>query len=138
MPDIERCGVPVELRLELCPVVSLQDEDTEWEPLSNLVQKLDCLALVADIVDFQYPDARTVINGSELVEPFDRPRDALEELHVHLQTVARLDLLVSKHDARRLADAVERGIQILGDADKKTAQELVRLGRDGGLRVRLG
>ena len=95
MPDTERFGVPVKLRLELGTVVGLQDEDTEWEPLSNRVQEPDCRALVAGIVDFQYPDAGTVVNGSELVEPFRGSRDALEELHVHLQAMARLGLPVA-------------------------------------------
>jgi len=95
VPDIERFGVPVTLRLELCTVVGLQDEDTEREPSSNLVQEPDCRALVTGIVDLHLPDAGAVVNGRELVEPFGGARDALEELHVHRQAVARLGLLVA-------------------------------------------
>ena len=84
MPDIQRLGVPMEPRLELCAIVRLQDQDTEREPLPNLVQETDCRALVAGIIDLQYSDTGAVVDGGELIEPFPRPRDAFEELHVHL------------------------------------------------------
>ena len=95
MADIERLGVPVEARLELGAIVRLQHVDTEWQPLSNLVEEADRRALVAPIVDLQDSDTRAVVDGGELIEPFACPRDALEELHVHLQAVPGLGLLVA-------------------------------------------
>jgi len=89
VPDIQRLGVPVGPGLELATIVGLQDEDTEWEPFSNLVEESDCRTLVAGIVDFQDSDPGAVVDGGELVEVLRRSRNALKELHVHLQAVAR-------------------------------------------------
>ena len=95
MPDIQRLGMPVELGLELCAIVSLQHMDTERESLSDLVEEPDRRALVAGIVDLENPDTGAVVDRGELVEAFARPWDALEELHVHLQAVPGLGLLVA-------------------------------------------
>ena len=61
--------------------------------------------LRAGVVDLQHADARAVVDGGELVEPLARPRNALEELHVHLQSMARLRLLVALPALRRAAGA---------------------------------
>jgi len=92
--DIQRFGVPMEPGLELGSIVSLQNEDAERKSISNLVQELDCRALIAGIVDLQDSDTRAVVDGGELIEPLTGPRDALKELHVHLQAVPGLGLLV--------------------------------------------
>ena len=84
----------MEPRLELCAVVSLQDEHAEREPFSYGIEESDRCALVARIVDLQYSDARTVVDSGELVEPLTCSRDALEELHIHLEPMARLGFLV--------------------------------------------
>jgi hypothetical protein len=65
------------------------------EPFSNLVQESNGCALIAGIVDIQDSDTGAIVDGSELIQPFSRPRDALEELHVHLQAVSRLGLLAA-------------------------------------------
>src|SRR5690606_20143836 len=49
----------------------------------------------AGVVDLEHPDTRAVVDGGELIEPLARPRDALEELHVHLQSMTGLRLLVA-------------------------------------------
>ena len=95
MPDVQRFGMPMELRLELCPIVRLQDVDSEWEPLPNAVKEADYGALVAGIIDLQNSDPGAIVDGSELIKALCRTRDALEELHVHLQAVAGLGLLVA-------------------------------------------
>ncbi len=84
----------MESRLELCAIIGLQDENLEWQPISNLIQESDGRALVAGVVDLQDADTRAVIDSRELVEPFASPRDALEELDVHLQSVAWLGFLI--------------------------------------------
>jgi hypothetical protein len=94
MPDNQRFGVPMKLGLELSPVVGLQDQDTKGQSLSNLVQEADGRALLAGIVNLQYPDTGAIIDGGELIQALTRPRDALKELHVHLQAVSGLRLLV--------------------------------------------
>jgi hypothetical protein len=63
--------------------------------LPDLTEELDRGALIARIVYLQYPDARAVVNGSELIEPLCGPGDAFEELHVHLQAVPWLRLFVA-------------------------------------------
>lgn len=50
------------------------DENTEQKPLSNLVQELDCRALVAGIVDLQYSDTGAVVDRSERIEPLTGPK----------------------------------------------------------------
>jgi hypothetical protein len=60
----------VEPRLELSAVVGLQDEYAEREPFFYCVEESYCCALVAGIVDLQYSDARTVVDGGELIELF--------------------------------------------------------------------
>jgi len=50
MPDVERFGVPVKLRLELRPIIGLDDMDPEREALPDVVEELDGGALVARIV----------------------------------------------------------------------------------------
>jgi len=43
----------------------------------------------------EYADARAVVDGGELIEPLSSPRDAFQELHVHLQPMPRLGFLVA-------------------------------------------
>lgn len=80
MPDIQRLGMPVELGLELCAIVSLQHMDTERESLSDLIEEPDRRALVAGIVDLENPDTGAVVDRGELVEAFARPCDRTPEL----------------------------------------------------------
>ena len=94
LPDANWFGIPVELSLELGAIVSLEDEDSEKEPLSNLVQESECGTLVAGIVVLRESDSSAIVDGSKLTKPFGHPRDALEERHIHLQAAAGLGLLV--------------------------------------------
>src|SRR4029450_13426770 len=50
---------------------------------------------MASIVDLEDPNPGAIVNCSELVQPFSSPRNSLQKLHVHLQSVPRLRLLVS-------------------------------------------
>jgi hypothetical protein len=84
----------MELRLELGAVVGLHDVNAKRQALSHFVDESNGGALVARIVDLEDADAGAVINGRELIQPFARARDPLEELDVELQPVARLWLLV--------------------------------------------
>ena len=49
----------------------------------------------ARVIHLEHPDARAVVDRRELIEPFLRPRDALQELDVHLEAVAGLGLFVT-------------------------------------------
>ena len=51
--------------------------------------------LVARVEDLEHADARAVVDGRELVEALPAARNALEELHIHLQAMPRLRLLVA-------------------------------------------
>jgi len=50
--------------------------------------------LVASIADLEDADAGAIIDGRELIEARARAGNALEELHVHPQSMTRLRLLV--------------------------------------------
>src|SRR6185369_5074680 len=54
----------------------------------------DRRALVASIADLEDADAGAIIDGRELIEARARAWNALEELHVHPQSMTRLRLLV--------------------------------------------
>ena len=86
--------MPMKARLELRAVVGLDDETRNGRRRQHLVDEADRRALVAGIVDLEHADARAVIDRRELVEPLPRAGDPLEELHIHLQPMARLRLLV--------------------------------------------
>jgi hypothetical protein len=60
--------------LELGTVVGLQNQDTKGQSFSNLVQEVDGRALLAVIVNLQYPDTGAVIDGGELIQALTRPR----------------------------------------------------------------
>jgi hypothetical protein len=51
--------------------------------------------VVAGVVNLQDPNPRAIIDGRELIQASPRPRDALQELHVYLQSVTGLGLLVA-------------------------------------------
>jgi hypothetical protein len=84
----------MKFRLELSTIVGLQDQDSKGQSFSNLVQEADGRALLASIVNLQYPDTGAIIDSGELIQALARPGDALKELHVHLQAVSGLRLLV--------------------------------------------
>ena len=42
MADVERFEMPVEARLELGAVVSLDDQNSEGQPLDHLIHKTNC------------------------------------------------------------------------------------------------
>jgi hypothetical protein len=69
--------------------------NAEREPLSDLVQEPDSGALFTSIVDLENAYSSAVIDRGELVEPFSCPKNAFEELHVHLQAMARLGLFIA-------------------------------------------
>ena len=52
--------------MELCPVVGLDDMDPERQPLPDLIEELDRSALVAAIINLQYPDARALPAGLDV------------------------------------------------------------------------
>jgi len=94
MANIAFFEVPVELRLKLCAIVGLHDEDAEWQPPTHFVDELDGCPLRARIKQLQHTNARAVVDRCELVEPPPRARDPLQELHVELESMARLRLFV--------------------------------------------
>jgi len=67
---------------------------TERSPAEHVIDGANRRALIARIVDLEHADARAVVDHRELIEPFPCARNALEEFHVHLQSVARLRLLI--------------------------------------------
>ena len=87
--------MPVELGLEFGAIVGLHDLDAKRQPASHLVDEPDGRSLIAGVIDLEHTDPGAVVDGRELVEALLRSRDALEELHVHLQAVTRLGLLVA-------------------------------------------
>ena len=93
MSSVSRCQW--KLGLELGAVVGLHDVHAERQPPQDVVDEADRRALVAGVVDLEHANARAVVDGRELIEALSGARDPLEELHVHLQAVARLRLLVS-------------------------------------------
>src|SRR5687767_10208108 len=66
----------------------------ETAAAQHLVDEVDRRRLVTGVVDLEHADARAVVDGRELIQPLPRARDALEELHVHLQAMTRLRLLI--------------------------------------------
>src|SRR5581483_2141797 len=95
MADVALLKMPVEAGLELRPIVGLDDQDPKGEPPNNLIHKADRRSLVARIVDLEHPDARAIVDGSELVQTLLRAGDPLEELNVQLQAMPGLRLLVA-------------------------------------------
>lgn len=94
MPDAELLQMPVKPRLELGSVVRLNDLNAEWQAARDVVCEADGSRLVARVIDLQDANPRAVVDRGELVEPLAGSRNALEELHIELQTVPGLRLLV--------------------------------------------
>lgn len=95
MPNVERLGVPVKLRLELGAVVGLHDLNPKREAPHDLVEEADGCSLVAGIEHLQDTDSRAIIDGCELIQPFPGAGDSLEEFHVHLEAMSGLWLFVA-------------------------------------------
>src|SRR5690606_13494926 len=94
MADVAGLEVPVELRLELRPIVGLNRQDAKGQPAQHLVDEADRGPLGARVVDLQDAKARAIIDGGELIQPATRSRNALQKLDVELQAVSRLRLLI--------------------------------------------
>ena len=89
--------VPVELGLELVPIVRPHFPNSEWEAFDDVVDEQDGIYLGVPVVDFEGPDAGGVVNGGVLVA-FDRlPVFSTEdqELDVDLDLMPRHFLLVT-------------------------------------------
>lgn len=87
--------MPVKLGLKLRAVVRLHDKNSEGQTTNDLVDELDRRGLVAGIENLQDANARAVVDGCELIEPLTLTRDALEKLHVHLQSMTGLRFFVA-------------------------------------------
>src|SRR6478672_11154781 len=85
----------VKERLKLGAVVRLHGAHAKWEPSPDVVNEANRGALIARIKDLQDANPRAVIDRGELVEPFTRARETLQELHVHLHAQPGLGLLVA-------------------------------------------
>ena len=85
----------MEARLELCPVVGLNDQDPERQAPHDVVHKLDRRPLVAGREDLQYSNTRAVVHRGELIEPGLGLGNPLEKFHIELQAVSWLRLLVA-------------------------------------------
>jgi len=84
MADIMFLEVPVEARLELGPVVRLDDEHPKGESTKDLVDEVYRGRMVAGIVDLEHANARAVVDGCELLEALSGACNSLKQLHVHL------------------------------------------------------
>src|SRR5690348_563443 len=80
MANVQRLDVPMELRLKLRPVVSLNDVDAEGQPAQDLVDEADGCPLIAGVVDLGHANASAVVNGGELIQPLVGARNTLEKL----------------------------------------------------------
>jgi hypothetical protein len=60
MANIAFFEVPVELRLKLCAIVGLHDEDAKWQPPKHVVDELDGCPLRARIKQPQHTNEREV------------------------------------------------------------------------------
>jgi hypothetical protein len=87
--------MPVKARLELGAIIGLYDVDAEGSSAKDVVDKSDRGCLIARIVDLEHANAGAVVNGGELEESFPCAGNSLEELHIHLQSMAWLWLFVS-------------------------------------------
>jgi hypothetical protein len=93
-PAVEE--VPMEGTLELGAVVSLDDFDLEGEPFEQVVEELDGGLLVTAWIRPKHSDPGAVVDGGELVVLLaPRAPDGLDELHVHLDPLARELFLVA-------------------------------------------
>ena len=70
MADIVFLEVSVEARLELGPIVRLDDEHPKGESTKDLVDEAYRGRLAAGIVDLEHANARAVVDGYELIEAF--------------------------------------------------------------------
>ena len=97
MADALVFDVPVELGLELVPIVRPHLPDTEREALEDIVDEQNGIRLGVPVVDLEGPHARGVVDGGILIA-FDRlpvfPTEN-QELDVNLDLVARNLLLVT-------------------------------------------
>lgn len=80
----------MKLGLKFGAIVGLDDVDPEGEAPDHFIEKPDGRALVAGIVDLEDANACAIVDRRELVQSLRCARDALEELHVHLQAMPGL------------------------------------------------
>lgn len=91
MADALIFNVPVELGLELMPVIGPDFPDAERELLDDVIDKVDRVGLCVFVVDFKCPDARRIVDGGILEAPdfLASITDKVEELNVRLDVVSR-------------------------------------------------
>ena len=88
--DVARLEVPVEMRLKLRAVVRLDDVHPEGQSPEDLIDEGDVRPLITGGVYLQNADARAIVDRGELKEPATRAGDALEELHIDLESMPGL------------------------------------------------
>jgi Ring hydroxylating alpha subunit (catalytic domain) len=82
---------PMELGLELMPVVSPDILDTKRELFDDVIDEIDRIGLSVSVVDLECPDARRIVDGS-ILEPADflaALASEGQELDVHQDVMAR-------------------------------------------------
>lgn len=97
MSDALIFDVPVELGLELMPVIGPDFPDAERELFDDVIDKLDRVGLCVFVIDFERPDARRIVDGGILEAPdfLAGFTDKGKELNIHLDVVPRNLLVVT-------------------------------------------
>lgn len=93
MADALILDMPVELGLELMPIVGSDFFDAEWELFDDVIDKVDRVGLCVLVIDLERPDTRSIVDGGILEasyllaaladegeEPFDRLRTGLTSI----------------------------------------------------------
>jgi len=95
--DTLALDVPVELGLELVPIVRPYLSDAEWEALDDVINEGDGIGLGVPAVDLESPDAGSIIDCGILITLDRLAVFALErqELDIDLDLVTWNLLLVS-------------------------------------------
>jgi hypothetical protein len=96
MPDAEIMQMPMEVSLELIPVVCANGMDPEGKPGNNIIDKSDGITLGVSIIDFQGTDSRRIVDGRILESFYGRAVGPLDcqKLYIRLDIVTGNLLLV--------------------------------------------
>jgi hypothetical protein len=89
--DVLSFDMPVKAGLELRTIVGLDEQNSEGQAPEHLVDEADSGTLIAGVLDLKHPDAGAVVDSRELIQTLVSTWDALQELHIQLQTMAWKD-----------------------------------------------
>jgi hypothetical protein len=82
--DTQVLFLPVELCVELTPIISLNGLHPKRQVRQHIIHKVHEVLLVVGLIDLEHSQAGAVINGGELIVALAIAWNRVQELHMYL------------------------------------------------------